>query len=151
MEHTRWSKWQSYLHSKCIKNEDGSLTIPAGLVVHWERQISTPYSQLTEPEKEADRREVRPYIEYATQTATRVREETIEEVKQKIESLRTHYVPADNKWFGDENYGVGEYRLVPAKDPSKAMYCLTCGRFLPEEGCICGMVTVDKVLSTLNK
>lgn len=80
MEHTRWSKWQSYLHSKCIKNEDGSLTIPAGLVVHWERQISTPYSQLTEPEKEADRREVRPYIEYATQTATRVREETIEEV-----------------------------------------------------------------------
>lgn len=81
MEHTRWSKWQSYLHSKCIKNEDGSLTIPAGLVVHWERQISTPYSQLTEPEKEADRREVRPYIEYATQTATRVREETIEEVK----------------------------------------------------------------------
>lgn len=81
MEHTRWSKWQSYLHSKCIKNEDGSLTIPAGLVVHWERQISTPYSQLTEPEKEADRREVRPYIEYATQTATRVREETIGEVK----------------------------------------------------------------------
>lgn len=104
MEHTRWSKWQSYLHSKCIKNEDGSLTIPAGLVVHWERQISTPYSQLTEPEKEADRREVRPYIEYATQTTTRVREETIEEAVRYIEDARQEHNDARHGTSTDDAY-----------------------------------------------
>jgi len=32
IEHERWAHWQSYLHSKCLKNENGSLTIPAELV-----------------------------------------------------------------------------------------------------------------------
>lgn len=65
MEHARWARWQEYLHSKCAKNPDGSLAIPSELVIHWERQISTPYSQLSEREKESDRKEVRPYIELA--------------------------------------------------------------------------------------
>ncbi|MCT4612087.1 MAG: hypothetical protein N4A47_01800 [Clostridia bacterium] len=59
LEHSRWSKWQKYLHSKCVKNEDGSLTIPKELVERWERQIETSYNELTEKEKESDRRQVR--------------------------------------------------------------------------------------------
>ena len=55
IEHTRWSGWQAYLHSKCIKNADGSLTIPAGYVFHLERLINTPYNKLTEKEKDSDR------------------------------------------------------------------------------------------------
>ena len=58
IEHTRWAGWQVYLHSKCIKSEDGSLTIPAGYVFHLERLINTPYSKLTEKEKDSDRYEV---------------------------------------------------------------------------------------------
>ena len=58
IEHTRWSGWQAYLHSKCVKNEDGSLTIPVGYVVHLERLINTPYDKLTEKEKDSDRAEV---------------------------------------------------------------------------------------------
>ena len=58
IEHTRWSGWQEYLHSKCIKNSDGSLIIPAGYVFHLERLIKTPYSELTEKEKDSDRAEV---------------------------------------------------------------------------------------------
>ena len=38
VEHDRWSRWQAYLFSKCIKNEDGSLTIPKESVEHWQRQ-----------------------------------------------------------------------------------------------------------------
>ena len=85
MEHTRWSNWQSYLHSKCTRNEDGSLNIPAHLVLHWERQIGTPYSQLTEHEKESDRAEVRPYIEYAASQRA--------EIIAKIEGMKTTYKP----------------------------------------------------------
>jgi hypothetical protein len=57
LEHDRWSRWQAYLHSKCSRNQDGSLTIPAESVVHWERQMTTKYDGLTEREKDSDRKE----------------------------------------------------------------------------------------------
>jgi hypothetical protein len=62
VEHERWSHWQRYLHSKCERNSDGSLVIPANLVEQWESQMSTPYSVLSESEKESDREQVRRYL-----------------------------------------------------------------------------------------
>ena len=62
IEHQRWSDWQSYLHSMCIKNDNGSLTIPADLAEHWNRQINTKYEKLEDYEKESDREQVRRYI-----------------------------------------------------------------------------------------
>lgn len=61
IEHERWAHWQRYLHSRCVRNPDGSLTIPADLVERWESQIATPYEELTEAEKESDRSEVARY------------------------------------------------------------------------------------------
>lgn len=55
IEHERWAKWQSYLHSQCMINDDGSLTIPSDLVVRWEGQISTTYEDLSSSERESDR------------------------------------------------------------------------------------------------
>ncbi|MGN0934898.1 hypothetical protein [Acinetobacter amyesii] len=54
IQHEIWAHWQSYLHSQCIKNEDGSLKIPAELVKHWESQIDTNYEDLSEEEKNSD-------------------------------------------------------------------------------------------------
>ena len=63
IEHERWSHWQRYLHGKCIpQGSDGALLIPAELVKRWERQLNTPYSELTEKEKESDREQVRAYL-----------------------------------------------------------------------------------------
>jgi hypothetical protein len=62
LEHERWAHWQSYLHAKCKRNDDGSLTIPAKLVAHWEKQMTTEYSDLSEEEKESDRDQVRNYL-----------------------------------------------------------------------------------------
>ncbi|HIB9056342.1 TPA: hypothetical protein ACWYGT_004999 [Citrobacter braakii] len=55
IEHGRWSRWQKYLHEQCVKNDDGSLTIPHELVSRWEKQMTTPYSELTDEEKQSDR------------------------------------------------------------------------------------------------
>jgi len=63
LEHERWSKWQSYLHDKCSRHPDG-LLISQSDVNHWERQIKTDYKDLTEEEKESDREQVRPYLDY---------------------------------------------------------------------------------------
>jgi hypothetical protein len=62
VEHDRWSDWQRYVHSKCKRSPDGSLVIPAHLVERWETQINTPYADLSEPEKESDREQVRRYL-----------------------------------------------------------------------------------------
>lgn len=56
-EHERWSHWMRWQFECCIKNEDGSLTIPAPKVERWTRQMNTPYRDLSEQEKESDRRE----------------------------------------------------------------------------------------------
>lgn len=62
IEHTRWSHWQKYLHTHCARREpDGSLTIPAVYVQHWEQMINTPYQFLTETEKASDREQVDRY------------------------------------------------------------------------------------------
>ncbi len=62
IEHERWCHWQSYMHSKCLRQDDGALLIPAHLVERWEKQINTVYSELTNEEKESDREQVRRYL-----------------------------------------------------------------------------------------
>ncbi|HHP0304197.1 hypothetical protein MSG71_12770 [Acinetobacter baumannii] len=62
IEHKRWAHWQRYLHSQCLENDDGSLTIPADLVKKWNKQINTDYFSLTESEKDSDREQVLKYL-----------------------------------------------------------------------------------------
>ena len=60
--HVAWSGWISYMFSKCLVNPDGSLNIPAELVERWTRQMNTPYAELSESEKDSDRREADRYL-----------------------------------------------------------------------------------------
>ena len=61
IQHEIWAHWTKYQFSVCTRNEDGSITIPADKVERWERQAQTPYSELTEKEKESDREQVRKF------------------------------------------------------------------------------------------
>jgi len=62
IEHQRWADWQKYLHSKCYGGDKArDLVIPSDLVEHWERQIKTPYSELSEKEKDSDKEQVMRY------------------------------------------------------------------------------------------
>jgi hypothetical protein len=67
VEHERWSHWQHYMHERGRRQPDGSLLIPADLVTRWEKQIATPYSALTNEEKESDREQVRKYLRLIAQ------------------------------------------------------------------------------------
>jgi hypothetical protein len=62
IEHRRWAHWQTYLHSKALRQPDGSLLIPADLVARWEKQMRTDYKDLDEGGKCSDRAQVAKYL-----------------------------------------------------------------------------------------
>jgi hypothetical protein len=62
IEHRRWAHWQAYLHSKAVRQPDGSLLIPADLVARWEKQMRTDYKDLDEGDKGSDRAQVANYL-----------------------------------------------------------------------------------------
>jgi len=72
LEHKRWARWQAYVFERCVRNPDGSMTINPQDVEHWQRQIATPYSQLSEAEKESDRKESRSYLPLVRAVISRV-------------------------------------------------------------------------------
>lgn len=70
-EHERWAHWQQYVHDQCAAAADGSLIIPADLVVRWRQQIATPYAELSDAERESDRQQVRRYLPLIVEALTR--------------------------------------------------------------------------------
>jgi hypothetical protein len=61
IEHQRWASWQAWVHKIATPTPSGALIIPAPYVERWERQINTPYADLSEEDKEKDRKQVRKY------------------------------------------------------------------------------------------
>lgn len=90
IEHTRWSKWQEYFFSKCIvsiEQDYVTLKLPTALFSRWKRQIATPYAELSEDEKESDRREVRSYLLLLSEILTAKNAE-IEEARREIPTFK---------------------------------------------------------------
>ncbi len=59
--HQQWSGWMKYLFSKCELDDDVA-TIPEWATERWQRQLMTPYSELSEEEKNSDRVEADKFI-----------------------------------------------------------------------------------------
>lgn len=105
IEHERWASWQSYLHGKCERTPDGGLAIPAALVERWERQIATPYADLSDAEKASDREQVMRYWPL------------IEEYKRQPEETRPLRIVAleqtcgshPSQWEGESDAGAAVY------------------------------------------
>lgn len=68
LEHERWSGWTKWQFSICIHNQDGTVTIPSDLVQRWERQAATEYADLTEKEKDSDRKEAAKTVHLLVET-----------------------------------------------------------------------------------
>ena len=54
-QHKIWAHWMKYLFSVCSEADDGSMLIPKEKVDRWQRQMWTPYADLTAAEQESDR------------------------------------------------------------------------------------------------
>ena len=73
IEHQRWSDWQKYCH-KVYKDGKFEEFMP-----RWERQIKTPYSELSETEKQSDRDQVERYLPLLSKALDRYRDIVVEE------------------------------------------------------------------------
>lgn len=60
IEHERWADWQRHVFNRCSIGEGGYL-IDKNDVKRWTRQIRTPYTALSEKEKQKDRDQVDRY------------------------------------------------------------------------------------------
>ena len=60
--HEQWSGWMKYMFSKAALNDDGSWTMPVEFVQRWQRQMNTPYSELSKPEQDSDRNEAQKFL-----------------------------------------------------------------------------------------
>ena len=83
LEHMKWVGWQSYL-SKSEWTKNGYL-IPKELCIKWQKQIDTPYSKLSEEEKESDRIEVRKYLPLIRRFLKSEKKELLEKIEEIID------------------------------------------------------------------
>jgi hypothetical protein len=87
IEHERWASWQRWMHDQCgaLPGSGGALMIPAALVERWERQIVTPYEQLSEAEQRSDMEQVDRYWPLIAPALERA--ERVEKAAQAIRAL----------------------------------------------------------------
>lgn len=112
LEHKRWSKWQKYFFSKCQtkpQSEVGGmddryvyLALPKDLYDRWNRQIETPYSELSEQEKQSDKNEVMPYVNWHKQSLRQFIDGLVEREEKNIEKVRREL--HDGMLFDESNW-----------------------------------------------
>lgn len=105
IEHERWADWQRYVHSKMTPSaDDGIWLIGEAFIDRWERQIRTPYAELTEEEKESDRNQVRRYWDLITVPNER-----------NEESAEYDYPIKKMLWFKPEDLEAHESKILQAE------------------------------------
>ena len=67
--HEQWADWMEYLFEKSIpykpgevQNYEGAVIIPKWAVDRWQRQMDTYYKDLSDSEKESDRKEADKFL-----------------------------------------------------------------------------------------
>lgn len=104
IEHDRWGRWQKYFFGKCLLKPQGEIggnddryvyfALSKDLYERWLRQIDTPYSMLSESEKESDRKETRNYLPLVRTLRANLLEEILGCVPDERRVL-SHITPVD--------------------------------------------------------
>ena len=72
VQHDIWSHWMRWMFSVGTFNADGTWIMPAEKVQQWQRQMNTPYSELSEQEKESDRDQADKTLSVLNNTSPRI-------------------------------------------------------------------------------
>ena len=89
IEHERWSDWQAWCH-KILRENCPSPELEA-VLERWDRQIATPYKDLSEAEKQSDREQVDRYLPLIQSLISDITTEAV------IEELSNIYVDFDDR------------------------------------------------------
>jgi hypothetical protein len=118
IEHDRWARWQKYMFSRCEVNSDGTVTVPSWAVERWFRQIDTPYSELSEAEKESDRNEARNYLPFLSSAIDRAYKQGAKDMAEAVRLGKIYADAEDDRpihpqdyehpWSGGYNQAIDE-------------------------------------------
>ena len=61
-QHEIWADWMKYMFNCGTYDNKGNWVMPEEKVKRWQRQMVTPYSELSEKEKQSDRDQVDKFI-----------------------------------------------------------------------------------------
>lgn len=95
IEHQRWSDWQAWCH-KILRENCPSPELEK-VLERWDKQIATPYKDLSEQEKQSDRDQVARYFPILTHLIKMARIDLLQELEalpnvypEKINGEYTH-------------------------------------------------------------
>ena len=94
LEHERWVRWQRWCH-KVLRENCPSPELER-VLARWDRQIKTKYKDLSEQEKESDRKEVRKYTLLISNFRKQSIRETLERVKLEKKKVEMFNVSPRN-------------------------------------------------------
>lgn len=114
VSHEIWSHWMKYMFSICRKTDKGDIVIDATNVKRWERQMITPYSELTEKEKASDREQAFKIIDSVNSlNSSRLPIENF--LKSQLESKAIEIIQSLDidklRIFIQDNNTMGRYKL----------------------------------------
>lgn len=98
LEHDRWARWQKWCH-KILRENCPSPELEK-VLERWDRQINTPYAELSEQEKESDRKETRNYLplllanneKLAELVAIKAKEEARKEIHEWVKEKQSFFL-----------------------------------------------------------
>jgi hypothetical protein len=97
IEHERWASWQNYVHSFLTWSKDlQAWVLPHEWKDRWQMQINTPYSHLSEEEKQSDRDQVDRYWPLIAQAADKREQEAREDELLEIGLLAHKFEGEDS-------------------------------------------------------
>lgn len=116
LEHDRWARWQKYFFSHCQFKPQGEVggmddryvyfALPKDLYEMWVRKIKTPYAELTEQEKESDRKETRNYLPLVSYAVSRALKEQRDTILKLIDKYYLQYCREQNGLDHCKNCGL---------------------------------------------
>lgn len=84
LEHMRWARWQIWCHK--VLRENCSSPELENVLERWEIQIATEYKDLSEEEKESDRKETRNYLPLLEEALAKQKKELHKECQKYIDA-----------------------------------------------------------------
>lgn len=86
IEHERWSDWQKWCHKILRENVFGVDSLEK-VLERWDKQIATPYPELSEAEKQSDRDQVERYLPIINSLIAAHEKEVLESIMARVVEL----------------------------------------------------------------